>query len=140
MPLVECPDCGHKISDQAPACVQCGRPNGVVSPDPQPKREASSEHRTPINETPKLLLEAHPSKWHYFWDHVFFFLIIPPLVASWRRSATALRVYSNRVVLQKGVFSRDVKEVFCSDVRSIEVRQSFFQRIVNIGDVVIGNA
>jgi len=26
MPLIDCPDCGKKISDAAPACPQCGRP------------------------------------------------------------------------------------------------------------------
>ncbi len=26
MALIECSDCHHKVSDQAPACVRCGRP------------------------------------------------------------------------------------------------------------------
>jgi len=26
MPLTTCPDCEHSVSDQAPACPQCGRP------------------------------------------------------------------------------------------------------------------
>lgn len=26
MALIACPDCGHQVSDQAPACVNCGRP------------------------------------------------------------------------------------------------------------------
>ena len=28
MPLITCPDCGTEVSDQAPACVKCGRPMG----------------------------------------------------------------------------------------------------------------
>lgn len=136
MPLIQCPDCGHKISDQAPACVQCGRPSAASSGQPlKLDNKSPSSH-----DAHELLLEAHPSQWNYFWDHLFFFLIIPPILASLRRSASVLRVYTNRVVLQKGVFSREIKEVFCSDVRSIEIRQSFFQRLANIGDVVIGNA
>lgn len=31
MPLIKCPDCGREVSDQAPACVQCGRPIGGPS-------------------------------------------------------------------------------------------------------------
>ena len=27
MALCECPDCGGKVSDQAPACPHCGRPS-----------------------------------------------------------------------------------------------------------------
>lgn len=26
MPLIECPDCGHEVSDRAPACPKCGCP------------------------------------------------------------------------------------------------------------------
>jgi hypothetical protein len=131
MPLIQCPDCGNKISDLAPACLHCGRPNAAGGSNP-PKPRADEEDR--------LLLEVHPSRWLFFWDYFFFFFIIPPLVAMWKRSASTLRVHTNRVVLKKGLFSRDIKEIFCSDVRSVEVRQGFLQRLVGIGDIVIGNA
>lgn len=26
MPLIECPDCGQRVSDAAPSCLSCGRP------------------------------------------------------------------------------------------------------------------
>ncbi len=26
MPLIQCPDCSQQVSDQAPACLRCGRP------------------------------------------------------------------------------------------------------------------
>src|SRR4030095_8944138 len=32
MVLVACPDCQTAISDQAPACVKCGRPMKVTTP------------------------------------------------------------------------------------------------------------
>ncbi|HEX9940798.1 MAG TPA: zinc ribbon domain-containing protein [Thermoanaerobaculia bacterium] len=38
MPLVECPDCGRMVSDQADACPNCGRP---VAARPQVKPESS---------------------------------------------------------------------------------------------------
>lgn len=31
MPLIACPDCGHKISDLAATCIHCGRPLGANS-------------------------------------------------------------------------------------------------------------
>lgn len=37
MPLLECPDCGGKVSDQAPACPHCGRPMGEHSAASHPK-------------------------------------------------------------------------------------------------------
>ena len=92
------------------------------------------------DEPDRLLLEARPSRWNFFWHYFFFFLIIPPLMAMWKRSALILRVYPNRVSVEKGRLSRDIIEIFCTDVRSIEVRQSFSQRVVGIGDVIIGNS
>ena len=32
MALVKCPDCGRAVSDQAPTCVGCGRPNSQARP------------------------------------------------------------------------------------------------------------
>lgn len=90
--------------------------------------------------TEKLLLEAHPSRWNFFWHYFFFFLLIPPLIAMWRRSSFVLRIYTNRISVEKRRFSRDVIDIFCTDVRSVEVRQSFCQRLGGIGDVIIGNA
>ena len=29
MPLLSCPDCGHRVSDLAPACPSCGRPRNT---------------------------------------------------------------------------------------------------------------
>jgi hypothetical protein len=43
MALITCPDCLRQISDQAPACPQCGRPNRdharPVCPSPQKIRQ-----------------------------------------------------------------------------------------------------
>ena len=35
MSLVPCPDCGHDVSDAAPACIHCGRPLRPASASPQ---------------------------------------------------------------------------------------------------------
>jgi hypothetical protein len=88
----------------------------------------------------RLLLETHPSRWNFFWYYFFFFLLVPPLVALWKRTAFRLRVYTNRISVEKRGFSRDVIEIFCTDVSSVEVRQTFCQRVFGIGDVIIGNA
>lgn len=29
--LIACPDCGAKVSDRAPTCVQCGRPIAALT-------------------------------------------------------------------------------------------------------------
>lgn len=42
MPLLRCPDCGKDLSDKAPACIHCGRPNipAKAPPPTPPKRLA----------------------------------------------------------------------------------------------------
>jgi hypothetical protein len=43
VPLVTCPDCHQRISDAAPACIHCGRPN--VTAPPAPADVASAARR-----------------------------------------------------------------------------------------------
>ncbi len=33
MPIINCPDCNSEMSDAAPACPKCGRPNANVAPE-----------------------------------------------------------------------------------------------------------
>ncbi len=88
----------------------------------------------------KVLLEVRPSWWGFFWHLVFFWLIIPLIVALWKRASLVLRVYDDRILLETGVLSKDVKEIFISDVRAIDVSQTFFQRIFKTGDILIHTA
>jgi len=87
-----------------------------------------------------VLLEARPSWWNFPWHLIFFWLIIPLVVALWRRAALVLRVYDDRVVLERGVLSKSINEVFIADVRAIDIKQTFFQRIFGVGDIMIGTA
>ncbi len=64
----------------------------------------------------KLLLEVRPSWWNFFWHFVFCWLIIPLLIAIWKRAALILRVYSDRIILERGVISKDIKEIFITHV------------------------
>ncbi len=87
-----------------------------------------------------LLLEARPSWWNFFWNWVFFWLIVPVFVAFWKRASLVLRLYDDRIVLEKGVLSKNIKELFVSDIRAIDTSQSLIQRIFGIGDVKIATA
>jgi uncharacterized membrane protein YdbT with pleckstrin-like domain len=88
----------------------------------------------------KLLLEARPAWWNFFWHFVFFWLIIPLIIALWKRRALVLRVYDDRVSLETGVLSKNFVELFIKDVRTINIKQSIVQRIFKIGDVMIATA
>jgi uncharacterized membrane protein YdbT with pleckstrin-like domain len=88
----------------------------------------------------EIILQVQPSWWNFFWHLVFFFLIVPLIIALWQRASLKIKVYSDRIVFEKGVLSKDVKEIFCADVRTIDVRQSFWQRIIGIGDIALATS
>jgi uncharacterized membrane protein YdbT with pleckstrin-like domain len=88
----------------------------------------------------KAILIVQRSWWNYFWYFFFFFLIVPPFIAITKRFSLRLYVFENRLVLERGILSRHVKELFLKDVRTVDVRQTFPQRIVGIGSLMIATA
>ncbi len=89
-------------------------------------------------ETP--LLEARPSWWNFFWHLLFFWLIVPLIVAIVRRHSLVLRVYEDRVSLEKGLMSKEVTDVFITDITGIEITQGVWQRMFGLGDVLVGTS
>ena len=88
----------------------------------------------------KPLLKAHPSWWNFFWHLVFCWLIIPLVIALWKRAGLLLCVYEDRVVLEKGVLSKHITQLLIPDIRSVDTKQGVMQRILGVGDVLIGTA
>jgi uncharacterized membrane protein YdbT with pleckstrin-like domain len=116
-----CPNCGYPVADklaQQPA-------TGATAPGPQ--------HT-------ELLAEIRPSWWGYFWHLFFFWLIVPPIVAYFRRASTVLRIFPERITLTRGLLSKCYRDYNPRDIRSIDIDQSFFQRFVGIGDLTISTA
>lgn len=68
------------------------------------------------------------------------FYVLPPLVAYLSRRALVLRVFDDRLVLERGILSKETKELFIADVRSIDTRQGVLQRIVKTGDVMVASS
>jgi uncharacterized membrane protein YdbT with pleckstrin-like domain len=85
-------------------------------------------------------VEVRPSWWCYFWHLFFFWLIVPPLIAWWQRAAVVLRIYPGRLPIERGMFSKCFREFRARDIRSIDIDQSFLDRMVGIGDLTISTA
>ncbi len=135
MPLIDCPDCKKPVSSEAHACPNCGYPVAEkVDAHAQPAGGGAE------NDPRQLLAEVRPSWWGFFWHWVFFFLIVPPIVAWFRRASTVLRVYPDRVTVERGIFSKCYQDYNPRDIRSIDVDQSFFNRLVGIGDITLSTA
>jgi uncharacterized membrane protein YdbT with pleckstrin-like domain len=86
------------------------------------------------------LLVARPSWWNYWGWLLFAWLLIPFGVAWWKRRGLTLTILPDRIVLERGVLSKQVTDLFISDVRAVEVRQSMIQRMFRVGTVVIATA
>lgn len=132
MALINCPECGKQVSTAAKACPACGFPvaEKVGQSDAPPAKANES----------RLLAEVRPSWWNYFWHWVFFFLIVPPLVAWYRRASIVIRVFSGRITIERGVFSKCYQDYLPRDIRSIDIDQSLLARMANIGDITISTA
>ena len=135
MALIDCPDCGKPVSTAARACPNCGYPVAEKLVQ-QPATGAPNAQAG----TQEPLAEVRPSWWGYFWHLVFFWLIVPPIIAYFRRASTVLRVFPERITLTRGQLSKCYRDYNPRDIRSIDIDQSFFQRIVGVGDLTISTA
>jgi uncharacterized membrane protein YdbT with pleckstrin-like domain len=133
MALIDCPECRKPVSSEARACPGCGYPVvEKLKPATGPGATASGP-REPI-------AIIHPSWWGYFWYWFFFFLIVPPFIAWVKRSATVLRIYRDRITIERGLFSKGYQDYHPKDIRSIDVDQTFFGRVLGIGDITLSTA
>jgi uncharacterized membrane protein YdbT with pleckstrin-like domain len=125
MALIQCPECGHRISDKAKTCPSCGFD--------LPATAAANGAAAPLR-------ELHPSWWNSFWLLVFGWLIVPLIIALVRRYSLVMRIYANRVSFERGLLTKQYRELFIKDIRSIDLDQSFFQRLLDVGDLTISSA
>jgi uncharacterized membrane protein YdbT with pleckstrin-like domain len=88
----------------------------------------------------EVVAEIRPSWWGFFWYLFFFWLIIPPFIAYFRRASTVLRVYPRRVTVERGLVSKCYRDINPQDIRSIDIDQSFFQRLVGVGNLTLSTA
>jgi membrane protein YdbS with pleckstrin-like domain len=125
MALIQCPECRGQVSTEATACPACGYPIGA-------KKSAFAGN--------KLLLETRPSWWAFFWYLAFAWLLVPLLVAWLRRKSEVLRVFEDRVSVERGIVAKNYTEFFIRDIRSIDVDQGLWGRMAGIGDLRISTA
>ncbi len=96
-----------------------------------------------------VLYEAHPAM---FRNHPFYFMLCILLVAAlglglvllliWWIDVlgTKLTVTNEQSTLRKGLLSKHTNDVFHGNVRNIQVRQTFLQRLFNVGWIGISSA
>jgi uncharacterized membrane protein YdbT with pleckstrin-like domain len=97
----------------------------------------------------KVLYEEHPAM---FRNHPFLFILSVILIAAfglglvillfwWLQTlGTKLTVTDERITLRKGILSKFTNEVFHTDIRNVQLDQSFFQRVFDVGTIAISTS
>lgn len=63
------------------------------------------------------------------------------LLFWWLQSkGTRLTITDQRTILRRGILSKHVNEVYHSDIRNVQIFQSFLQRIFSVGTISIASA
>jgi membrane protein YdbS with pleckstrin-like domain len=140
MALITCPECGKQVSTAATACPSCGYPVAERERrDAAPAPTAQAADVRAARPQP-MLLEVRPSWWNFGWHLLFCWLVVPLLVALYRRHSFVMRIYADRVSIEEGFWSIESSEFFIKDIRAIDVQQGIWGRLVGIGDVTISTA
>src|ERR1700687_3182589 len=141
MALIACTECGNQVSTEASACASCGFPVAQRGRgDPAAPQPATQARAVAAVGAQAALLEVRPSWWTFGWHLLFFWLLVPLLVALYRRHSFVMRIYTDRVSVEEGFFAKETSEFFIQDICSIDVRQGVWGRLVGIGDVTISTA
>ena len=95
-----------------------------------------------------VLYHSHPAMFRNR-PWVFIFCLVLSLVGIgliifliwWiRTKGTELTVTNERASLRKGILSKFTNDVYLTDVRNVQIYQSFWQRIFGVGSVAISSA
>ena len=57
-----------------------------------------------------------------------------------RTKGTELTVTDERVSLRKGILSKFTNDVYLTDIRNVQIYQTFWQRVFGVGSVAISSA
>lgn len=147
MALMECPECGRSISDQATSCPQCGYPVARSAAPGSAPAAGLADERHILTRRP-VMFRNHPVLFLAMLACValaFVFkrpeLAVPLVVLLlwWIKCLnTELVVTTLRTRLRKGILGRRTVEVRHRDVRSLDVKAGSLQRMFSVGTVAIG--
>jgi uncharacterized membrane protein YdbT with pleckstrin-like domain len=78
-----------------------------------------------------------PPNWLYL---VPLILLLPPLNMHLRRRTVTLRFHDDHLTLEAGFFSRTRRTVDMAKIQDVTVQQSFGQRLMGVGDLMLESA
>lgn len=96
----------------------------------------------------KILYEEHPSMFRnqpvWFVITCLLCLVVVGLFifAAWylKCKGTTLTITNDRTTCRRGILSKSITEVWHQDIRNVQLDQTFFQRIFDVGKIGISSA
>ena len=67
-------------------------------------------------------------------------LLIPPLRMQMKRRLITLRLHDDHLTMESGLFSRTRRTLDMAKVQDVTVRQTFGQRLLGVGDLMLESA
>jgi membrane protein YdbS with pleckstrin-like domain len=81
--------------------------------------------------------KAYPPTWVYL---IPLIVLLPPLNMQLKRRMVTLKIHDDHLTLESGFLSRTRRTVDMGKIQDVTVRQSFGQRLMNTGDIVLESA
>ena len=81
--------------------------------------------------------KAYPPRWVYL---IPLIVLLPPLNMQTKRRMVTLKIHDDHLTLESGFMSRTRRTVDMGKIQDVTVRQSFGQRLMNTGDIVLESA
>ena len=86
-------------------------------------------------------VKAPQNAWiKWLWIGYGIFVVLAFLDMFVKRLQTRFIVRPNEVALEKGIVSHDSIEIAFNSIRTIQVQQSFIQRILNVGSILVASS
>jgi len=109
----------------------------VIDSAPVEKLKRMRDTFQPGKKPPKVY---HQSRWNFFGYYFAFFLIVPLFIVYIKRRQKRLILHQDRLIVEEGIFGRDSKETFITDIRGTDIEQSGWQRILGYGTIKIATS
>ena len=95
----------------------------------------------------KEVLVCHPAKIYYLLEIIFGILLSPVIVGLLVLIPAIIDIYcttyiltTKRIIVKTGWLNKQQTEIWIKDMRAVNMKQSFWERLVKTGSVAIGTA